>query len=251
MRLFEFGDQPWLPKLLREGEVAYLAACYRVLPLARAWVDRMVGALRPTGRIHILDLCSGAGGPIEQIVDEFCARGQDASATLTDLYPSASSIRHRSITWYPNPVDARCLPAELAGVRTMFSAFHHFDPDAGRCILEDAFRRRLTICIFEGGSGTFSGFASMCLVPLSVLATMPFVRPFRWGYLVFTYLIPLLPLIVLWDGMVSVLRIYSPKQMEELVHGLEAPDYIWEIGRLSVPRIPGELPYLIGRSHLS
>ena len=250
MRLFEFGDQTWLPKLLREAEVAYLAASYKLVPLARAWVDRMVGALRPSGRIHIADLCSGAGGPIEQVIEEFRAHGQDASATLTDLYPGAGISRHHSITWYPIPVDARCVPAELEGVRTMFSAFHHFDPDAGRCILEDAFRRRLTICIFEGGSGTFSGFASMWLVPLSVLAIMPFVRPFRWGYLIFTYLIPLVPLIVFWDGMVSMLRIYSPKQMEELVYGLEAPDYIWEIGQLSVPRIPGGLPYLIGRSHL-
>ena len=35
MRLFEFGDQTWLPGALREGEAAYLAASYKMLPLAR------------------------------------------------------------------------------------------------------------------------------------------------------------------------------------------------------------------------
>jgi hypothetical protein len=32
---------------------------------------------------------------------------------------------------------------------------------------------------------------------------MPFARPFRRAYLVFTYLIPVMLLILLWDGMVS------------------------------------------------
>ena len=76
---------------------------------------------------------------------------------------------------------------------------------------------------------------------------MPFARPFRWAYLAFTYLIPLMPLIVLWDGMVSILRIYSPAQMKKLTEDLQAPDYAWEIGGIQVFGIPGGLPYLIGR----
>ena len=47
--------------------------------------------------------------------------------------------------------------------------------------------------------------------------------------------------------MVSLLRIYSPKQMKRLTEGLQAPDYTWEIGGIHVPGIAGELPYLIGR----
>lgn len=250
MRLFEFGDQPWLPKVLREGEVAYLAACYKQVPLALTWADQMIAALQPRGHINILDLCSGAGGPLEQIVDEFHRRGQYVSVTLSDLYPSARTTRHASMTWHPSPVDARCVPPELMGVRTMFSAFHHFNARAARDILGDAFRRRRPICIFEGGSGTYSGFVSMILVPLNVLAIMPFARPFRWKYLLLTYLIPVLPLLVFWDGMVSMLRIHSPERMKEMVRDFDAPDYLWDIGRLSVPRIPGGLPYLIGRPSL-
>jgi hypothetical protein len=129
----------------------------------------------------------------------------------------------------------------------MFSAFHHFRPEAARAILEDAFRHRRAICIFESGSGTLLGVATMLLVPLNVLAMMPFARPFRWPYLVFTYLIPFLPLIVFWDGIVSMLRIYSPEQMRELTRSLQAPDYVWETGRIRVRGIPGGLP-IFGRT---
>jgi hypothetical protein len=88
----------------------------------------------------------------------------------------------------------------------------------------------------------------MLLVPFNVLAMMPLARPFRWAWLVFTYLIPLLPLIVFWDGVVSMLRIYSPEQMKALTAEFQAPNYLWEVGRLHVPGIPGGLPYLVGRT---
>ncbi|MBV8818789.1 MAG: hypothetical protein JO022_10570 [Acidobacteriaceae bacterium] len=247
MRLFEFGDQPWLPRVLRDGETAYLAMAYRLLPLARAWADRIIASVQPHHCVTILDLCSGAGGPLEQIIEEFTARGYRVSVTMSDMYPFGRSRRHPAIHWHPDPVDARKIPAELAGIRTMFSAFHHFDWEAAHAILENAFRCRSPICIFEAGAGNLLGVASMLLVPLNVLALMPFVRPFRWAYLILTYLIPVLPLMILWDGFVSMLRIYSTDQMRQMVSGLKASDYVWEIGALRVQRIPGALPYVIGR----
>ena len=53
--------------------------------------------------------------------------------------------------------------------------------------------------------------------------------------------------IVLWDGMVSMLRIYSPEQLKESNEDLQGPDYTWETGGLHLPGMPGEPPYLIGR----
>jgi hypothetical protein len=130
----------------------------------------------------------------------------------------------------------------------MFTAFHHFRPEAARAILEDAFQRRRSICIFEAGSGGLLGVATMLLVPLNVLAMMLFARPFRWTNLFFTYLIPLLPLVLFWDGIVSMLRIYSPEQMQAMTQDLQAPDYDWEAGRIRARGIPGGLPYIIGRA---
>ncbi|MBV8819027.1 MAG: hypothetical protein JO022_11770 [Acidobacteriaceae bacterium] len=246
MRLFEFGDQQWLPRVLRQAETAYLAVSYKLLPLARAWVDQMTSTLPLREHVDILDLCSGSGGPIAQIVNEFRKQGRDVSVLLTDLYPHIASTEDHAVRWFPSPVDATRVPSDLHGVRTMFSAFHHFDSSSAHAILEDAFRQRLPICIFEAAARTPAAIASMFLVPLNVLAIMPFARPFRWPYLLFTHLIPVLPLMIFWDGLVSVLRIYSPEQMQAMVSDLQAPDYRWQIGALRVRRIPSRLPYLIG-----
>ena len=248
LHLFEFGDQNWFPRVLRDAETAYLAAAYRLLPLARLWAERISSVLEPGEPAEILDLCSGSGGPMPSILAELEALGHAARATLTDLYPNPQSGSHPGIAWLSSPVDATNVPPTLAGVRTMFSAFHHFRPDAAKAILKDAFDRRRPICVFESGSGTLLGLVAMLGVPVAVLALMPFARPFRWGYLAFTYLLPVMPPIVLWDGAVSMLRIYSPEQMKELTHGLEAPDYAWEIGRIQVGGLVGGLPYVIGRA---
>src|SRR5690606_8104029 len=66
----------------------------------------------------------------------------------------------------------------------------------------------------------------------SVLLTTPFIRPFKIGRIVFTYLIPMVPLCIMWDGVVSSLRTYSLKEMNELVAGLQnKDDYQWTIGK--------------------
>ena len=248
LHLFEFGDQQWFPQLLRDAETAYLATGYRFLSvLPRRWAERISTVLHRGEPAEILDLCSGSGGAMPLIVEELDKRGYDVRASLTDFYPNPKSASHPRIVWLSEPVDATRLSPKLVGVRTMFSAFHHFRPDAAKAILKDAFDRRRAICIFESGPGTLLGVAMTVLVPGHVLALMSFARPFRWAYLVFTYPIPLMPLILLWDAIVSNLRIYSPEQMKRLTEDLQAPDYAWEIGRIRIRGIPGGLPYLIGR----
>jgi hypothetical protein len=248
LHLFEFGDQRWFPQLLRDAETAYLATSYRLLPrLLRQWAERISTVLHAGEPAEILDLCSGAGRPMPSIIEELEKRGYQARVRLTDLYPNPKTTAHPSVVWLAEPVDATQVSPQLAGVRTMFSAFHHFRPDAAKAILKGAFDRRRAICIFEAGSGTLLAAATMLGVPVAVVVLMPFSRPFRWAYLAFTYLIPVMPLIVLWDGMVSLLRIYSPGQLKELTEDMQSPYYVWEIGGIQVPGIAGELPYLTGR----
>ena len=246
--LFEFGDQPWFPQLVHDAETAYLAALYRFFPaLTRQWAQTISGVLDPAAPAEIVDLASGSGGAMPFIIDELARRGYHAHATLTDLFPNSSSAAHPKIHWLAEPVDATHVPAKLTGVRTMFSAFHHLRPDAAQAVLKDAFDNRRPICIFESGPGGTLGVILSAASPIHVLFVMPFARPFRWGYLVFTYLVPLLSLILLWDSIVSNLRIYSPQQMQTLTANLTAPDYEWKAGRIKVRAIPGGAPYLVGR----
>ena len=72
-----------------------------------------------------------------------------------------------------------------------------------------------------------------------VLLFTPYIRPFRWSRLVFTYIVPIAPLLIFWDAVVSCLRSYQPDELRRLVEALEGPPYSWEMGRLSscVPAI--------------
>ncbi|HEV2667545.1 MAG TPA: hypothetical protein VG324_21700, partial [Blastocatellia bacterium] len=81
---------------------------------------------------------------------------------------------------------------------------------------------------------------------LIVLLVTPLIRPFRWSRLFWTYALPLVPLIVLWDGAVSCLRTYSPAELRELTNGLGDGDYLWESGEEKHPRSPIPVTYLIG-----
>jgi hypothetical protein len=126
------------------------------------------------------------------------------------------------------------MPAELRGFRTMFTAFHHSTPEAARAILADAVRNRQGIGIFETTERSARCLAATLFAPLILLAATPFIRPFRWSRLLWTYLVPLVPVLVLWDGLVSCLRSYTPDEMRALAAGL-ADDYDWEAGQLTGP----------------
>jgi hypothetical protein len=250
--LFEFGDLPWFPQVLRDAETALLVGAYRLLPaLRRRWADKISTVLTPDDPVEIVDLCSGSGGAMPWIVDELVRRGYNVHATLTDLYVTPQRLSHSRLKWLAEPVDATRVPAALTGARTcvftMFSAFHHFRPDAAKAILKDAFDRHRAICIFESGTGGLLAAIGSLGMPAHVLVLMPFARPFRWANVVFTYLLPIVPLLLMWDAIVSNLRIYLPAQMQELTADLQAPDYTWEIGAIRLFGLPIGFPYLIGR----
>jgi hypothetical protein len=84
------------------------------------------------------------------------------------------------------------------------------------------------------------------LTPLTVTLSMPFWRPFRWPWLVLTWLLPVMQLFVLWDGLVSWLRIYEVDELRALVAGLEAPDWVWDIGTVPLGKGPLRGVYLVG-----
>lgn len=57
------------------------------------------------------------------------------------------------------------------------------------------------------------------------------VRPLNWKQLLFTYLIPVVPLCYAWDGQVSIVRMYTMKDLHVLLEGLDTTDYNWQKGK--------------------
>lgn len=137
------------------------------------------------------------------------------------------------------------IPIVKKGLRTQFLSLHHFRPNDAKLILQNAVDTNSSIAIFEAQERSLPSILAMLFSPVSVLLTTPFIRPFKLGRIIFTYLIPVVPLFVLWDGVVSSFRTYSVKEMNDLVSKLkEAENYEWEINK--VKSGPGIILYLLG-----
>jgi hypothetical protein len=252
LHLIEIEDQDWCPRTIRDAATDYLKFCLAATKPYAATVPILTTALQRTGTQQVLDLCSGAAGPWPWLHPLLTEKGMDVSVCLTDKYPNleafgrSSRLTNQAISYHPQPVDATRVPHDLPGFRTMFTAFHHFRPEQALAVLADAVRQRQGIGVFEITQRRALPLLLTLPAPLGVLAVTPFLRPFRWSRLLWTYLIPLVPMVTLFDGLVSCLRTYSVDELRELTAKLPANDYHWDIGTVKSERTPILITYLLG-----
>ena len=249
VHLFEFEDQNWFPDLLRNYGTDFLQFLSNKSKLFKPAIPILEKGLKLSKTNHIIDLGSGGGGGWIWLNEELRKDIPDLKIWLTDLYPNISAFEFTkskadNFEYVPDPVDAREVPLEFEGLRTQFLSLHHFQPADAKRILQNALDTGSSLAIFEGQERSFASILAMIFSPISVLLTTPFIRPFKLGRILFTYLIPIVPLFVLWDGVVSSLRTYSVEEMKELVSQLEGTEnYDFDIGR--VPSGPGAVLYLL------
>jgi hypothetical protein len=138
-----------------------------------------------------------------------------------------------ALDFIESPVDATAVPQNLLGFRTIFAAFHHFDPVAARDILQDAATSRAGIGVFEYTERSLVWYLSAPLSPLFFWFTAPFaIRPFSLTAFFWIYVLPVPVLLSVWDALVSCVRTYSLEALHTLASSVEAPDYTWHIGRV-------------------
>ena len=250
IHLFELEDQSWFPKSIRDAGTDFMRVFAEVVKPYRAVVPRLRRAISRSGSQEILDLCSGGSGPVIFIRQELAADGVAVPATLTDKYPNRAAFeyaRHRSgggVDFIDTSVDVTAVPPNLSGFRTLFGGLHHFRPDVAAHILQDAVDQRRPIGAFEITQRSLPSLLATIMLPLPMWLITPFIRPFRWSRIFWTYLIPIVPAFVTWDAFVSCLRTYSVRELQELVDGLRGNNYCWEIGVESTHR--GRVHFLIG-----
>jgi hypothetical protein len=249
-RLFEFEDQQWCPAVLRNAITSYLLMVARMTRQAEPVIPAMAELLRRSGETRILDLCSGSGGITREVALGLAARGTPTPVTLSDLFPDTERLRTVAagssgiLDVHPSPLDATEVPASAAGLRTMFNAFHHFEPARARGILAAAAEAGRPIAIIEFLERSPLSLAGVLFSPLLVLALTPWLRPRQWQTLVLTYAVPIVPLMIFWDGLASWLRVYSVAELNGLAASVEAKDYCWSAGKWRVG--PVRVTYLLG-----
>lgn len=251
IHLFEIEDQTWFPVFLRNYMTDFLQFVVHQFDFYKGITGVLVKGLEKSGGNTIIDLASGGGGPWRRLSDHLLSQKENLKVTLTDYYPNITAFEKMAgykpsvFSYKKESVSALDVPGELTGFRTQFLSFHHFRPEEARQILQNAVNARQPIGIFEAQKRDAKHFIQFFFSPINVLLVTPFIRPFSVLRLIFTYLIPLVPLFVWWDGIVSVLRTYSVEEMKALTGELEKGDtFTWEIGEKKTGQVTNL--YLLG-----
>ncbi|KAJ9615804.1 hypothetical protein H2200_001881 [Cladophialophora chaetospira] len=245
---FEVNDQAWFPQTLREKVQDYLTLGWiNKFPLIQpvspaALVSRVLSNVlgsRISDYVYV-DFASGAGGPtpyIESHLNEElrAAKKEEVKFVLTDISPhtaawEVAAKNSKNVSFVPQSIDATDAPSsetllkDVPGVKDkkimrLFSlAFHHFDDDLAAKVLENTIETSDGFCIFELQSRHFTSFILVSLLwPLAMLIT-PYYFWHSPGHLFFTYLVPIVPFVWVYDGYISCLRTRTPDEVEALVH---------------------------------
>lgn len=247
---FELEDLPWVPRAIRDGGTDLLDLGFSLVRFYRPLVPALVAVLDETRSTTIVDLCSGGGGGALAMRSELRAQGHDGLAwSLSDRYPNESAMERvraladPAVRYVDEPVDALVARADLRGVRTMFGALHHFQPDQVRSLVAAAVESRAPLAFFDVAASPAWRRIPIVLAPIGMALNMtmlfalsfvlvPFARPFRWSRILATYVVPLVPALVAWDGTVSALRAYAPDELLEIARSVPGADrYHWAADR--------------------
>ncbi|MCW3075985.1 MAG: class SAM-dependent methyltransferase [Bacteroidetes bacterium] len=250
--LFEFEDLQGFPAIIRQGMTDYLRFILNTADLYRPVTTLLAEGLEQTGSETVIDLCSGSGGAVEQVQKNICDTvKKEVFFVLTDKFPNVPTYKFLKkktsgkISYSEMEVDAMDVPSNLKGFRTIFSGFHHFNLQQGSKVLKNAVEARQGIAIFDGGDkNLFIILAILVLHPLIFFFCTPFFRPFRISNIIFTYLIPLIPFCTIWDGIVSITRLYKPNDLLIMAQNT-GPDYSWQAGKVK-NKLSMNIAYLIG-----
>jgi hypothetical protein len=256
IHLFEFTDLSWYPQVFRCIQTDYLQFIATLGAGHKYLVPLFKRATQNAKTKEIVDLCSGGTGPWIRLQEQFEQAGLFVDINLTDKYPHPESIQkwsaasRQGIRYLAEPVDAMNVPSHLKGMRTLFEGFHHFTPQQAKTILQNAVENKVAIGIFEASLKPPFGLILLLLAPLSTLASYffmtPFIKPRTVSRFFWTYLVPIVPLATIWDGVVSLLRIYSPQELKGLINSFPSDDYTWEIGQASTGTPIFTFTYLVG-----
>lgn len=237
--LFEFEDLAWFPNTIRESMTDYLRYLITKVDFYRPIVPLIIEGMTRSHANQVIDLCSGGGGAIEQIHNDL-KQLSDAKIKiiLTDKFPNTSAYEFLkaktkgAISFLDTSVDAADVPSTLKGFRTIFSGFHHFDKSMAKAVLKNAVDTKSGIGIFDGGNKNILAIVAILVVhPIVFFFFTPFFKPFRFSRLLFTYVIPIIPFCTIWDGIVSIIRLYKPDELLQIANEVEPDTYHLSSGK--------------------
>ncbi|PCE66607.1 hypothetical protein [Sediminicola luteus] len=239
IELFEFEDYDWLPKTIRTSCTHLIVVLHKMLGTPAVLIDLLRNVRQHYPFTQITDLGSGSGGAMPLVMEQWQHKTESVQLLLTDLHPHPEFVSYINkkgldyLRYHPDAVDATQFDQVPGGLKTMVNSFHHMSPPMARKILASAQDNRQPLLIYEMGENFVPTWLWWLLLPLSlcILIVMAlimtlFVKPLGWKQVVFTYLIPIIPLVYAWDGQASTMRTYTFDDLKSILPPAEA-GYTW------------------------
>lgn len=258
LHLMELHEQPWCPDSIRELVVETLYIIWTQVPLPRFSMARTVVCdvirciLYETQCVELVDLCSGGGGPMPSV-----SSALEIPVTLTDLFPQVNHWRRLQqdpgmqsyLRFVERPVDATAVSVgrlrQSNVLRTFCLSLHHFQPQDVKRFLNDAIDAKQPIVFMEAQERSLRflvpflllAYPAVWLLWVLVLALRllrsrgaALLDPRWWGTAAITVVVPIVPILVWVDGLVSGLRTYSREEfLNVAVTCTNSNSYEWSV----------------------
>ena len=226
MHLFEFGDQNFVPDFYHEFLRDFMGQLYKKLGHYKLWTDSFSKFCERNRSGIIHDPCAGSGEINELLIREL-PNFQDYKFLLSDLMADQTPEYHEYFKQI-HEIDieyAKKSKNLLTGVakpnmpKIFINSFHHFKKAQAKVILTKNLEIGNEILILEYCHKTLMSYISMMAGPIMSLIMFPLVvtKKTFLPCFIFCYLIPIIPLMLLWDGFVSCLRTFDTKDIKKIL----------------------------------
>jgi len=244
IQLFEFEDFNWFPDWIRTCMTNLILVLHKMIGTKEVIASLLADIQKKWAFTQIVDMGSGSGGIMPEAVRTLNDQNPDSPTNLllTDLHPSGQFVDYINnqgidhIRYSPAPLDALHLSKAPKGLKTMIASFHHMPPATARQILKSAQDNDEALLIYELSENNIPLIVWWVLLPISLvllfimsLFMTPFSSPLSFKQILFTYLIPAIPICYAWDGQASLPRTYTFEDVRELLKDIPDENYTWEI----------------------
>lgn len=199
----ELEDYSWFPAILRKFQTDYIGFVVSKFKIYEGFIEYLN---KQSLKANIqFDLCSGSAEPASTIFKKSSCFNE---LILTDKYPSYPSIKKLDV-----------LEAEFDDryTYTMFNAFHHFDDQEKTQIVEKIKSAKAQAYFVEILEPSFFFIIKVLFATtIGTIILSPFIKPFSFKRLLFTYIIPINILNISYDGIISVLKSRSLIKYQQL-----------------------------------
>lgn len=248
----ELEDHTWFPARLRSWVVDHLSYAQDFIDPYEELVQVAERLLRQLPTPRILDLCSGAGAGPCLLQRALSSRGYECEVWLSDLHPNLEAFAQRrgpQVHVLEQPLDATAVPAHFVGVRTLFNSFHHLKPGDARALLQQAATAGQPVMVVETAEKSVGAVLVVCLLTMACWWTALAIRPWSVRRVLCTYVFPIIPAVVLIDGLLSCLRTYNTEELRTIIGSFSHPDYEFLLSRPRMKKLPLRYILLVGRPH--